>query len=124
LVILLGVSWQVPMILLGLYHGPSHLTPFIFIRSAHPVFASLYLMALLSGIRKRPYRVTGGTVYTLVDRTPADMTYGVECQQCDWATPICAEPEQADMREAIHTRATGHGKYSDLTTWERQRRVI
>jgi hypothetical protein len=115
-VILFGVSFghvtaTPAFTLLGSPHGSTWIVP-------------LYLMALLSGIRKRPYRIPDGKAYTLVDRTPADMTYGIECRICGWATPICAEPEQADQRETIHTKATGHGDYSDLTTWESQRKVI
>jgi hypothetical protein len=127
--VLIGVSWQFPMLLVGITHyAPTGwAAPLILLGVIHGTahfFVPLYFMALLSGIRRRPYRVTGGKVFTLVDRTPADMTYGIECRQCDWATPVCTEPEHADLREAIHTKATGHGDYNDLATWETRRRVI
>lgn len=107
----IGVSWQVPFVVLGLDHGHGHLAPFIFIRSANPVFTSLYFMALISGIR-----------YPLEAMKPAldsaQFFYGVTCRvrlpsgkRCSWASPICDTEGRAYLRQDIHTQTTGHQKY-------------
>ena len=122
MVILFGIPWQLPFVMLGVAHGPSHwMAPLILLGLVHggsQWLVPLYFMALLSGIRYRLVRK--GNLHT------SRFMYGVECCEpgCWWATPICDDPAAAYVREEIHTKATGHQSYELISARATQLEVI
>ena len=132
MVVLFGVSLKFPLLLVGVLHRPSAATaPLIMLGIVHGPSAwlvPLVFMGLISGIRHprviRKERCGHHLLWLDPMRDDPETMFGVECRTCDWATPICSRPEQAYLREEIHTDATGHQSYSLISARETQLEVI
>jgi hypothetical protein len=122
MLILIGIQWNMPLVMLGMWHGPSHWTePFILFGIFHSVsqiWAPLYVLGLASGYR---YRIA-----LKGNLTTNRFMFGVECREpeCRWATPISDQPGPAYTRQEIHHKATGHQSYELFTAKSTQLEVI
>lgn len=122
MLILIGIQWNMPLVMLGMWHGPSHWTePFVLFGVFHSVSqwaAPLYVLGLVSGYRYR--LVMKGNL------TTNRFMFGIECREpgCVWATPITDQPGPAYLRQEIHHKAKGHMSYELVTAKSTQLEVI